>query len=700
MALFESSVPQWKDWSVPSADISEDRKLGWLNESCEEGLAWLKSQRGSSDFLKAFRTIAGQDTDLPPQEYRSRVNPNRLKRNMREIIGAMSKLRPMWGYRSDNPAYKSEAEMMNKVTRALYLENAYDISIGDALAWAGTTCRGYARPRYRRDFAGTGEGSVVLDTYGSASILPLQLPRDGNIQRAYAITILDEMPIFEAHAMFPRFQSRLRPSSARYWYANDAIRRASQGNWLRRAFGSLKRKGDAYEQTDLLIPVRYTYVLDLALNLPRDGKGTEVQMGDSGASWAYKVPYLGQRVPSGYDMIKKEVTYREANETDARLYPRRRLLISTDTVVMYDGPAFDWHGQVPLVGFGVDDWPWEPLGFSLVHDGFEINEAIKKLERGFMDKQLAKIDPSLAFDSNATPMADARAVDPYMPRGRYGYDGNASEGAPFHPIVPPEFLKIDQSDLAHLQHLYEVLDSQQAVTDAVALAKMRAVGSMDDLEKVMEANGPIIELMSRRMEAPIRNLGVMIKYLVLQYLPPARVMQYVGDDGMENFMDYDPSSLVPSHLQGENVESKSGYTQMERARVFADNLRFFITPNSLHELTQLAMKLALVQLRKAGIMIDSQTIAEAFNVPNYGTIEGSTVIERYNREQEMKLEEMVKMKAIAEQLGLTPPAGAGGPPGAPKPGGGSPEGRPASFSAPPAIANKDGGTRSTITSSK
>ena len=695
--MFESSVPQYKDWQVPSADLSEDKKLGWLNESCEEGLAWLKSQRGSSGFLKAFRTVSGQDSDTGTPDYRSRLNPNRLKRNMREIIGAMSKLRPMWGYHSDNTGYKKNAEMMNKVTRALYLEQAFDLSIGNALAWAGTTCKGYVRPRYRREYAGTGEGNIVLDDYGSPSVLPLQLPRSGDIQRAYAVTILDEMPIFEAHAMFPRFQSRLRPSSARYWYANDAIRRASQGNWLRRAFGSLKRKGDAYEQTDLLIPIRYTYVIDLALNT----SDKEVQMGAEDASWSYKVPHLGQRIPTGFDLVKKEVSYREANETDARLYPRRRLMISTDTVVMYDGPAFDWHGMVPLVPFGMDDWPWEPLGFSLVHDGYEINEAIKKLERGFMDKQLAKIDPPLAFDSNATPMSDARAVDPYQPRGRYGYDGNASEGAPFTLVAGPDIYKVDQVDLAHLEHLYSILDAQQAVQDAVALAKLRAVGSMDDLEKMLEANGPIIELMSRRMEPPMRDLGVMVKYDVLQYLTTPRVMQYVGEDGITaETMDYDPSSLVPSHLPGEAPPQPSQYTQVERARNFADNLRFFIMPNSLHELTQLSMKLALIQLRKAGIMIDSQTVAEAFNIPNYGNIEGSSVIEKYNREQEMKLEEMVKMKAIAEQLGMSPPQGAGGPPGAPKPGGGAPEGRPPSFTAPPAIASKDSGTRSTITSSK
>jgi hypothetical protein len=69
----------------------------------------------------------------------------------------------------------------------------------------------------------------------------------------------------------------------------------------------------------------------------------------------------------------------------------------------------------------------------------------------------------------------------------------------------------------------------------------------------------------------------------------------------------------------------------------------------------------------------------------------------------MDMENMARMKQIAEEVGLTSPpgGGAGGAPsGAPKPGGGAPEGRPASFNAPPAIRSMDGGTRSTITTSK
>jgi len=111
----------------------------------------------------------------------------------------------------------------------------------------------------------------------------------------------------------------------------------------------------------------------------------------------------------------------------------------------------------------------------------------------------------------------------------------------------------------------------------------------------------------------------------------------------------------------------------------------------------MVMKLGLIQLKKAGVMIDSQTIAEAWNVPNYGNIDGATVIDKFKNEQRDQLIFAAQMKELAGGLGLGTP---GGQPGAPKPGGGNPEGRPATNAAPPQLQQKEGGARSTIATSR
>src|SRR6266403_3819589 len=142
----------YRSWQAPPQAVAESLRVGWLNEVTEEGQNWLRGQRGYKDFHRSLDILAGQDSSTSlSAEYRSRVSTNRLKRNVREVVGTMSKLRPMWGYHSDNKAYASQAEMMNKVTRAWYLEQFADRSIKEALQYAAATGRGWVRPVYRRE---------------------------------------------------------------------------------------------------------------------------------------------------------------------------------------------------------------------------------------------------------------------------------------------------------------------------------------------------------------------------------------------------------------------------------------------------------------------------------------------------------------------------------------------------------------------
>lgn len=694
----------YKDWQVPPQATSESSRLSFVDDCCSEGQAWIRSQRGYGDFRKALDTISGRDTSPKPSaSYRSRLNTNRLKRNIREVVSVMSSMRPFWGYHSDNKAYAKQAEMMNKVTRAWYLEAFADRSVKEALQYAAATGRGWIRPVYRRDMYGTGRGDIKLLTYGAPSVLPTQLPSSGDWQGAYAVTILDEMPVAMAHGMFPMYQDRLRPSSSKYWYQSDGVRTATTGNWIKRAFGKVTGTGDP-QLTDLLVPVRYSYVLDLSINTT----DRVIPMGEPGSSWAYDVPAIGQDIPVGLDPRTNQMSFRKANENDARLYPYRRLIISSDACIMYDGPNFDWHGMFPGISFCPDEWPWEPLGFSLVHDGYDINEAIKTIDRGNMDKITCSLDMPLAFDVNAISMKDMKRMDPMQPRSRWGYDGSATERMPIEPAIPPEVLKVEPASLEFRQILQDGMDAQMAINDVNALAKARAVGSVEQLEKIMELQGPIVADMSRSMEPPMRDLGNMVKYLVAQYFTTPRLMQYVGADGVsQEVFDYDPASIIPSHMPGDNPEQASPSSKIQRARVFVDNLRFFILPNSLHEYHQMEMKLGLIQLKKAGVKISSQTIAEAWLINNYGTFSGNTEIEKWQSEQEMDLEFAARLEAIKGSLAGDLPAPPGAPaapgqppPGAPGPNGAAPEGRPPTFSAPFALKSKDGGTRSTITSSK
>lgn len=714
---YGDSKRTFSQWQAPPQLGPDELKMGWLRESLEEGQSWLRSQRGYADYQRALDTISGRgDFRARSAEYKSKVSPNRLKRDIREIVGVMSKLRPIWGYHSENTAYKEQAGMFNQTMRAIYLERFFDVRIKDALKYAAATCRGWVCPVYRRDLAGTGEGNEELDVFGAPSVLPNQLPSNGNYQQAYVMHILDEWPVYMAHARFPNHQQWLNPSASRYWYQNDSVRTSSIGNVMSRIFGKAPRR-DLNPNTigDMLVPMCKTYIIDLTVNTT----DKPIQMGPRGTSWAYEVPHVGQAIPAGIGRDGK-LTYRPANANDARLYPNRRLIMWSDKVICYDGPSFNWHGMFPGVSFAPDSWPWEPLGFSMVHDGYELNEAIVEIYRGNMDKVKVGLNLPIAYDKNAVDKRTANMLDPMMPHGRYGYDGQATEAGelPFRPAVDAEFTKIDPVSLELAQKFEQLLDSQFAINEVKTLAEMREAG-MDDIEKMHEIHGPIVDEMSRGMEPPMRDLGVMTKFDVMQYYNVPRIISYVGIDGVTPVVvDYDPTKIYPSHMPGENVGSdpkspkESAYTPLQRAKFMAHNLKFYILPNTIHELAQMSQKLALIQLKKSGVKIDSQTCADAFNVPNYGTLPGNTVLEKFAAEARMDLVSALQLKSMAaiietaaaqatqeppppEIQPLTPVE----PPGAPGADGSQPEGRPPTFAEPPQLVEKDGGARSTISSS-
>lgn len=683
-------MPNYPEWQCPDRETPDKEKLGWLNAGVEEGQAWHRQQRSYRDYKDAIDIICGVSRELRPK-YRSMVTSHRLKTNIRVSIAGLANIRPLWGYHSEAKAYQRMGEMLNKLNRALYLEGHWGEDVKSVLQWQAATACAFMRPVYSRGQGGWGKGSIRLMTYGLPSVLPVQMPANGDWQEAYAVHLMDEMPIWQAHAKFPDFQDKLNPTQSKYWYSAD-IRGAARANAERQWWNPFRRRKDEV-LADLYVPIRYTTVNDLALNLT----GKTVAMGEPGSPWYYEVPPYD---PSG------NVTGKKISADEARLYPYRRLLISSEEVMLYDGPSFNWHGQLDLIDFALDKWPFEPTGFSAVHDGFQIQRALDDLDRGIMDRVMAQQDIPLAYNLEAVTKREAEQFDPMQPRGRVGYDGSATD-KPFSSPVPPEIYQVSPESLAMRKELQADLDYILQSRDIVELGKARALGKgMDQLEALLSANGPIVKDMAASMETSLCKVGHQLMYLELEYLPTARVIQYVGEDGVtpETF-DYDPAKLVPSHMPDENPHDSnqnplpSRYPAMVRARHLADNVKFFLLPHSIHELTQMTHRLMLLQLRQRGLPISAATIMESCNVADVGKPEGVTEQDRYYSEMEEQLQHQVRVAEIMKFLGIEHGLANGSPGGMPPPapGGGKPNGsgpkggRPPSGQQPPQLEQKGDG---------
>ena len=679
-----------RSWQVPPAEADEKRRLGWIDDATSEGQKWQQAQRGYKDWQTALDIISGDESIKNCLEYRSHISGRRLKTNIRVAAAGLSNIRPIWGWHATN-AYAEHAKMMNKTARALYLQGYWDQDVKSALLWAFATGVGFTRPVYRRAMGGKGKGRIEIDTYGAPSVCPVQMPSNGDWNNAYAVTLLDEQPIWMAHGMFPLYQDKLQPTQSRYWYSAQ-IRKAASQNLAKRSSNWFQKK-ESDTLTDLLIPIRYTRINDLALNMT----GYTQPMGQLGSPWYYEVPSLGMEMqgPDGKPRV--------ADENDARLYPAGRLLISSQNCVMYDGPQFNWCPELDLIPFYVDWWPWEPMGLSPIHDGWQLQRSIDEIDRGCMDKVRIDLDRPLAYNQDAVTLKEAKSFDPMEPRNRIGYDGSQVD-RPFTSPVDESFFQISQTTLAVREQFQNELDYLLQTREMIELAKARATAKgMDDAQALIAASGPLVRDICRGMEKSLGATGNQVGWLMLQYMDTPTLLQYVGIEGMApEVFDYEPSSLVPSHIPGEDttepgseIPTKSKYDQRQRARWFADNVQHFLLPHSAHEISQMSYRLLLAQLKQRGLPVADATVMEACEVPDVHIPDGLHEQDRWKTEQKEKILFASEMQKIMEGSGIDP-AMLGGP----KPGSSKKGGRPPSGNEKPQMQTKDGGSRATITESR
>src|SRR5436190_17628402 len=88
-----------KSWQAPSMFARPSDRLGFCKEQKEVGEQWIQAQSSYNDIPKAIDIISGR-TNIQTSDTRSGINTARLKRDVREVIGALSNIRPFWGYSS------------------------------------------------------------------------------------------------------------------------------------------------------------------------------------------------------------------------------------------------------------------------------------------------------------------------------------------------------------------------------------------------------------------------------------------------------------------------------------------------------------------------------------------------------------------------------------------------------------------------
>jgi hypothetical protein len=677
MAVEDFGQRKRVNWQVP--DYRPD-KSNWpavhqfMLQSVKDGGEFMEQSPGFQQLEESIRLLSGQPTDdlqkLQKNGY-SKLQTSRLKRDLREMVNSLSEVRWIPGYHPSNSSQDRSANSLNKYGEHWYYTTFADLKIRKALQWMAISPCGWLEICYRQ-VPGKNKRVIDLIPHSAFDVVMTGVPESGDFQEAYTVTVVKDLPVYLAHALWPDFQKDLQPDreTPRGWL--EKIKEGAKAV-VADVFAQPPDKSTAKNPTCRLY---YQYVIDLSINK----SGKEMKMGFEKRTvkepglpdrtelvetpWSYTVPYVGQPIPKRRD-ASGEVVYKIATEEDARIFPGRRLLVGNEQKLFHDGPMWDWAGQVPLVKFASDSWPFGE--FSMVHDLAPMQEAINEIERLIHQLIRRRYRPPMKYNYRAVDRTKAKAFN-IDSDNRIGYNGQEGTGDNvMTPLMPKEFYAVEAPVFEFLKHLIESMDDQAGRQSTGALSKMKGMAGGDSLERLLELIGPIVKGIARDMERSLRDMAEMFKYLVYQYVTSPQLIRVTGEENAapENF-DFDPGNLIPSHLPDENKEFPSVYSRMQRAKWACENTPYLIQAGTAHEVTSMAQKLLYLQLFRAHAPIAFADVAEVLKLGNYGGVKGATGRERYRNEKIEDMEFQAQMMAMAQEIT--------GQPGMPQQGGPGPKG--------------------------
>lgn len=663
--------PAYSDDYTTPEESYEEGTLNWIAQNLAEGESIIKDEPAYDEIDKAISYIMGDQFDQKRPNELSNTPDNRLKNILNQTVAALTDIHPLFGFKTANPAFKTQEEILVKLSQAWWVNNFCDLKLADVIKYAAGVGTGYCEVAWDSS-AQQGAGDIVLRAIDPRDVIPIRPQISGSIQDWAGVIIRTAKSPDELKTRFPDKAHRItadnQPSIiARTWTrarkVMSAIITPSAVDVLNSSAARNVPKKMA--TTDVFT----VYVKDRRLYI---GEQPRI-MGDPNATWSYTVyPVNYPSVPDGVD-DSGQPKYRKAQLQDSKLYPRGRMIIATRKCVLYDGPNPYWHGMFPVAKMSLDPWPWSLLGVGLIHDIMPIQDAMNETLNGIMDHIRKLLRPAIVADKKSVAASIWERMDTRLPGMKLRTNQAMGKGVEF---ISPEALPNYTFDV--LKFLASEMDFHAGVANLQALTQLQQIPGDDTIEKMQEALSPVLRLKGRLLEYFLREVGEMVKSNFFQFYNMPRRVSLLGDTGIDfHDFDFDPGTLVPSFsTEDENYMPKldKSRPRAERAQWHHKNFTFTITPNSLLAISQISRKLMYMQLRSMGL-VDRWTLWDVLEIPNGGNPPGNATT--------------IQDRLLAEMMMMM------GPP--------SPEGRPPTFQSSPSLQQKkqdDGMTpRQTISAS-
>jgi len=576
----------------------DPRVVNWVREAVVEGDRINRSDPSYERAEVGMRYVSGEqrvsaESRAEPPAYLSRTSINESRRVVNAHVSALTDIKPTFSYKSENPAFQLQADLLNKLTIASWLNQMQDVELGYAIKYALAAGTGDMVTTW--DPHTTLGGDVKMSSRDFRDTLPVRpAPHGRSVQSWEGLVLRESHTVNAMRAAFPYHANAFRPTT-------DSLLSTLMGRVRSVAMKFMSPAGDTL--SGLSVPavasrirsgeilLYRTYLNDRTVNLT----SRPIPMGTPGASWSYIVP------PGGY------------------LFPYKRLIISTPEMLLFDGPSPYWHGQYPVSRLKLTDLPWQFLGQPLLHDLIPMQDAINQSIQDIMLGIRKWLDPAVKYNRGAVSESLMRILDARRPGAKIKVNQEGmKDGFQFLDGPNPQVLALA---LETLQFLLTRFDNLSGTPNLQEILALRQLPAADTIDRAYQAMTPEIRQEGRMIESFLRDVAEQSKVIRFQYESNAKRVMVLGDAGglLDNF-DFNPEVLVPALSPGDPgyaPQFDAQLTRDQRAQAMHKTIVFTLAPNSILSINASEQKMMRLQLSRMG-MYDFWSLMESLEIPNIG----------------------------------------------------------------------------------
>jgi hypothetical protein len=575
----------------------ETKVLNWCLEAIQEGEAFLRAQKGYGKIDETIRTIMGEHFELKETKL-SGTSCNIVAKVAQNLAAGLTDTKPFWEYKTENKRYEPIAVLQGKMAVHWWLQRQIDMRMVDVAKYAEVAGTGYAHIVYddRLD-------DLDMLPEDPRDILPIRPTTTLSLQDAFGVIIRRERTVNYLRSKFPTFADRIQAdrdgslSGTGDTKFGRLMDRMGLSPFQERLLGGAQRRLNRIPTTDL-----YTIYID---DPSKNETGAEKKMGNWDGeqelnNWSYRV------------------------KPGERLYPNKRCIVMTKSVILYDGPSIYWHGLYPICKLTLDPWPWSFLGKSPLWDILPMQVSVNEILRIFDDYLKKVARPDVIADASSVSEQLIRKIDTRKDGLKLRYKTGIGAGVQIQPPPP-----MPQQVMDILNWYIDKMYDLTGVNEMSQLMRMGQIPSTDTVEKIEMSLSAIVRLRSRQLEAFMREFAMMVAYNQVQFYTMKRRIVVTGVEGVtpEDF-DFDPGSILPDYIHNDDFDENGNITmaaidrgprsRYERSREFMPQLSYSVAAGSLLNASAMQQKMMYLQLARAGL-VDHFTLLEKLEIPNVGS---------------------------------------------------------------------------------